>query len=161
MATQGCPCGYHGSGARPCQCLDTAVMRYRARVSGPLLDRIDLHVNVPRLEFAELEGSRASESSSTVRERVLAAAERRAQLPPADARALAEPVRRLLARASERLALSARAVGRVVSVAATIACLAGRTEVSTSDVAEALQYRPDPGFEHASHLDIGTGRGAQ
>jgi magnesium chelatase family protein len=140
-----CPCGYHGTGVKPCSCADHAVQRYRTRISGPLLDRIDLHVSVPRLPFCELGREQAGESSATVRARVVAA---RALLEALDPRArraprLAGAVERLMQRAVDRLALSARGVCRVSSVAQTIACLAGRRQIEAGDLAEALQYRPD------------------
>ncbi|RMD81160.1 MAG: ATP-binding protein [Candidatus Dadabacteria bacterium] len=139
-----CPCGYYGSAVRPCTCPESAVARYRSRISGPLLDRIDLFVHVPRLDFDEIAASPPSEPSAVVRRRVIAARKlsggrprSRRATPPADPAA-----RRLLARAVDRLALSARGLARVVSVAETIARLDGRTEVAARDIAEALQFRP-------------------
>ena len=139
-----CPCGYYGSQVRACNCPESSILRYRSRVSGPLLDRIDLYVEVPRLQFEEIASGRDSECSAGVRRRVLAARRLQAQQrrrvaakAPGD-----EGARRLLARAVDRLGLSARAVSRVVSVSETIARLAGRCEVTAGDVAEALQYRP-------------------
>ncbi|RMF25639.1 MAG: ATP-binding protein [Deltaproteobacteria bacterium] len=139
-----CPCGYYGTSVRACGCPESAIVRYRARVSGPLLDRIDLYVEVPRLEFEEISSGQCSERSADVRRRVVAARRLKDQkrrssgvAAPAD-----EGARKLLARAVDRLGLSARAVSRVVRVAETIALLAGRTEVEAGDIAEALAYRP-------------------
>jgi magnesium chelatase family protein len=142
-----CPCGFLGTPVRPCRCPEPTVARYRARISGPLLDRIDLFVHVPRLDFNEL-GTRAGERSASVRERVIAARAVRARdaTPARSADALHGEARRLLAVAVDRVGLSARGAARVVRVAQTIAYLAGRTEVETADVAEALQYRPDLGL---------------
>ena len=144
-----CPCGYLGSAARGCSCGEAAVRRYHARLSGPLLDRVDLHVHVPRLEFAQLAGCGGTESSAQVRARVCLARNRRVQLPGhrQPGQALEGAARDLLARACERLALSARAATKLAGVALTIACLAGRERILPGDVAEALQYRPTERFE--------------
>ncbi|MEM7249194.1 MAG: YifB family Mg chelatase-like AAA ATPase [Acidobacteriota bacterium] len=152
-----CPCGWVGSPRRPCACSDTAVHRYRRRVSGPLLDRLDLQVHVPALSHRELTSRMPSESSVVVRARVEAA--RRRQLdrqgcPNGELRAselherlvLDDESRRLLAHAVDGLGLSARAHDRVLRVALTIQDLeAGATAASWSvtaeAVAEALAYR--------------------
>jgi magnesium chelatase family protein len=136
-----CPCGYDATGVRECTCADGARMRYRSRISGPLLDRIDLFVNVPRLEFAELTSRASGEPSASVRSRVATA---RTTLERARRHSSgAHPdARMLLAEAADRLALSARAVRRVTRIAMTIAALDGRTAARREDVAEALQYRP-------------------
>jgi magnesium chelatase family protein len=142
-----CPCGMHGTGASPCECADIAVQRYRARVSGPLLDRIDLHVHVPRVAFHELASTAEVECSAAPRERVTAARAllgdvRRRETAGAALAFLSGEARRLLARAAERLGLSARGVGRTASVARTVAALRGASSAEREDVAEALQYRP-------------------
>jgi magnesium chelatase family protein len=139
-----CPCGFLDTGVRECRCPQAAVTRYRARVSGPLLDRVDLFVSVPRLDFTALGERQAGESSDVVRARVIAArALRRAcGTPVASADELTPAPHRLLASAVDRMALSARGVARVVRVAQTIAYLAARTEIRAGDLAEALQYRP-------------------
>jgi magnesium chelatase family protein len=144
-----CPCGYLGCTTRACSCDERAVRRYHARLSGPLLDRIDLHVHVPRLEFSELTATTGCESSSSVRERVSFARKRRLRLSADQEprQALEGAAQALLAKACERLALSGRGATKIASVALTIACLAGRDRVLAADVAEALQYRPTKRFE--------------
>jgi len=152
-----CPCGYLGDGAGACRCTPPLVDRYRARVSGPLLDRIDLHVEVPRVPVAALADDAPSEEpSAAVRARVEAARARQrrrlgprtiplnAHIPGREVRRLCHigPAgRRLLEAASERLGLSARAYTRILRVARTIADLAGEDEITTSHLAEAIQYR--------------------
>lgn len=149
-----CPCGHWGDLRRRCRCLSAEVSRYRARVSGPLLDRLDLHVHVSALDWPELEDMRPGECSREVQARVVAARRRQrerlgpgrtnAGLTSAEMRSHALPDaagRELLRRASERLALSARAYERVLRVARTIADLGGAESVRLPDVREALQYR--------------------
>ncbi|MGQ3058649.1 MAG: YifB family Mg chelatase-like AAA ATPase [Nevskia sp.] len=153
-----CPCGYLGDagpGAGRCRCTPDQVARYRGRLSGPLLDRIDLHVFVPRLDPAALasQAPPVIESSADVRQRVCAARERQreragtinALLGPKaldrDA-VLDDASRQLLLTAMSRLGLSARAYHRVLKVARTIADLAGVESLATAHVAEALRYRP-------------------
>ncbi len=153
-----CPCGYLGDRVRPCICTPIQVRRYRGRISGPLLDRIDLQVFVPGVTGRELagDGDAISESSSTVRERVAAARTRQqgrydgmgiacnAQLKGRILKKYAAPDaegRRLLEVAVERLGLSARAYHRILRVARTIADLAGREQVTAPDIAEAIGYR--------------------
>jgi magnesium chelatase family protein len=130
-------------------------VRYRARVSGPLLDRIDLHVELPRVPIAALTGAPSDEeTSATVRARVIAARERQraryrsarlnAHLPGRLVRRVCriDPAgERLVEVASERLALSARAFTRILRLARTIADLAGVEAIATSHLAEAIQYR--------------------
>jgi magnesium chelatase family protein len=147
-----CPCGHLGSAVRTCICSAAAVVAYRARLSGPLLDRIDLHVDVPALPYQELAGASPGEPTTVVRARVAAARERQrargpawnARLPPADL-AAAAPLdgagHALLERAVARRGLSARAITRIRRVARTIADLAGSAEVRAVHLAETLQYR--------------------
>ncbi len=151
-----CPCGFRGDPRRACTCSEHDVSRYRRKISGPLLDRIDLHVEVPALPSSDLTTDVAPESSRHVRERVLRARARQASrtgdgrltnaaLSPARLRAtvsLHSEAATLLARAMDRLALSARSHQRVVRVARTIADLEGATTTGPSHVAEALRYRP-------------------
>ena len=145
-----CPCGTLGDSAGTCRCTPEQVARYRARVSGPLLDRIDLHVEVPRIGDADDAGP--AESSEAVRERVAGARAvqlRRAgkpnqRLSVSELRthcALAPGGRRLLARAMEKLHLSARARDRVLRVARTIADLADSDGIDAEHVAEAIGFR--------------------
>ena len=154
-----CPCGTLGDPAGTCRCTPEQTARYRARVSGPLLDRIDLHVEVPRVRGDEDSGP--AESSAAVRERVAAA--RAAQIARAQKPnqrlsvgelrthcTLAPGGRRLLARAMEKLHLSARARDRVLRVARTIADLARSDRIADEHVAEGIGFRT---------LDRGAGRG--
>ena len=149
-----CPCGYLGDSLGRCRCTPDQVSRYRSRLSGPLLDRIDLQVFVPRLEAATLARAEApeTETSDTVRERVVRARTRQqvragkpnAQLGPKELERdgpLDEATRKLLETAMTRLALSARAYHRVLKVARTIADLAGVDAIAVAHVAEALRYR--------------------
>jgi magnesium chelatase family protein len=151
-----CPCGHLGDPRYACRCPPPLIERYRGRVSGPLLDRIDLHVEVPAVSLKELRSS-AGESTETVARRVAAA--RAIQLDrfgpgtptPNNAAMGPEQLRRfcavdpdgraLLDRAFERLGLSARALDRVLKVARTIADLAGSDAIRASHLAEAIQYR--------------------
>jgi len=148
-----CPCGWAGDRSGRCRCAVDGIQRYRGRVSGPLLDRIDLHVEVPRLEPHELrDDTPCGEDSSTVRARVVAAREvqlRRsekanAQLQPGELAQhcrLSTADRQLLEDAVERLQLSARSMHRILRVARTVADLQGSEEIRTAHVAEAIGYR--------------------
>jgi magnesium chelatase family protein len=147
-----CPCGYLGHFSRRCKCSEDMVTRYRARISGPLLDRIDLHVDVPSLSADDLAVAKRGESSSVVRERVVVARARQvgrqgvpnARLEGAEVEARARPdadAGKFLRDASAKMMLSARAHHRVLKVARTVADLAGKEVVGVNDVAEALQYR--------------------
>jgi magnesium chelatase family protein len=147
-----CPCGWYGSGARDCRCDEVAIQRYRQRISGPLLDRIDLHVHVSSQPWSKLSGASAGEPSERARERVLAARSRQAKRGPEpnarilDAKldtrlAITREANALLGRAVDRLNLSARAARRIQRVARTIADLAAEDRVDSAAVAEALGYR--------------------
>jgi magnesium chelatase family protein len=150
-----CPCGWRGAPQRDCRCDDAAVARYAARISGPLLDRIDLHVPVAPVSWNALDAPVGPEgSSAAARQRVAAARARQrersgginARLRDADldAAAAATPdARRLLGRAVEKLGLSARAARRALRVARTIADLAGEPWVEATAMAEALSFRGD------------------
>ncbi len=147
-----CPCGFAGSRQRACHCTPEQVARYQGRLSGPLLDRIDLHVEVPALPADELLAAPPGEASSAVRERVSAAHGRALARQGKANQALAgqeideharlEPAARaFLQTAATRLAWSARGTHRALKVARTIADLAGSETVGTVHVAEAVQYR--------------------
>jgi len=148
-----CPCGYAGDSSGRCRCTGDAIARYLGRLSGPLLDRIDLHVEVPRLPQGVLNTAHAAgESSAVVRARVVAARERQVQRAGhANAWlggrrlerdcALASADRQLVERATERLGLSARAYHRILRVARTLADLDGRERIGTADLTEAIGYR--------------------
>ena len=147
-----CPCGYLGDAERRCACGQEQVRRYRARVSGPLIDRIDLHIEVPRLAHRVLRGDVAEESSATVRARVCAARDRQLQRAGKPNSALGvreieryctlnETDHRLLEQALERLGLSPRAYHRILKVARTIADLAGSDGIRTPHLTEAISYR--------------------
>lgn len=147
-----CPCGYLGDPERRCACGPEQVRRYRARVSGPLIDRIDLHIEVPRLAHRLLRCDTPEETSATVRDRVCAARDRqlqRAGKPNSllntreierDCR-LIEADYRLLEQALARLGLSARAYHRILKVARTIADLAASADIRTPHLTEAISYR--------------------
>jgi magnesium chelatase family protein len=150
-----CPCGFLGDPRRSCRCDSGERARYGRKLSGPLLDRIDLHVAVPAVPWADLEAG-AAESSDTIRSRVAGARDRagrrrpgvpgfrNADLLPSDlepSRVLEPDARRLLARAVESLGLSVRALYRSLKVARTVADLAAAERVGTEHLAEAISYR--------------------
>jgi magnesium chelatase family protein len=156
MATQRCPCGFFGDPQRACTCAFPVVQRYRTRISGPLLDRIDIQIEVPAVAFRELASEAAAESSALIRARVEAARRRQlarfqgrgvfsnAQMTSRDLRdhcALERQGERLLEQAMQRLGLSARAYARILKVARTIADLDAAERIAAAHVAEAIQYR--------------------
>ena len=148
-----CECGWLGDPSDQCRCVPPQIARYRGRVSGPLLDRIDLHVFVPRVPVRALTSESVdAEPSTTIRARVVAARERQharygsanAHLPGRLVRRLCRidvAGQRLLEVATERLGLSARAYTRILRVARTIADLEGEERITTAHLAEAIQYR--------------------
>jgi len=152
-----CPCGYYNHPEKECVCAPGVVQRYLSKVSGPLLDRIDLHVEVVPVSFDEMTSQRKSESSEEIRERVVAAREIQAKRfkrnPEMYCNAMMgssmvkkvcvinDAGRALLKTAMERLGLSARAYDRILKVSRTIADLAGSEEIKIEHLAEAIQYR--------------------
>ena len=151
-----CPCGYYNHPTKECSCSAAAVHRYVGRISGPLMDRIDLHVEITPVSREELASEQAAESSAAVRERVTRARERQAErfrgtgiytntmMTSAMLREfcpLSAEARRLLDMAMERLQLSARAYDRIIKVARTIADLAGEKDISPLHISEAITYR--------------------
>ncbi len=151
-----CPCGYYGDPVRACTCAPGTVTRYQKRLSGPLLDRIDIHVEVPRVDYEKLSDERLGESSAAVRERVEAArriqharfaglpAHTNADMGVAEVRRFCEldaDGRALVRAAMAQMQLTARAYHRVLKLARTIADLAGAQNVAPQHLAEALQYR--------------------
>ena len=153
-----CPCGFNGDPTRECTCSDGLVMRYQKRISGPLLDRIDVFVDVPRVEYEKLAGDGDAEPSAAVAGRVRAArvlqverfgggrTKSNAEMSPTEVRehcqgALAPQAGSLLRVAMQQFSLSARAFHRILKLARTIADLAGSEGIATAHLAEAIQYR--------------------
>ncbi|HVU17759.1 MAG TPA: ATP-binding protein [Candidatus Didemnitutus sp.] len=151
-----CPCGYLGDPRNSCRCTPAQIQRYWARVSGPLLDRIDIHVEAPALSIGELRASQAGESSAVLRERVASTRARQrerfadtrkntnARMTPTQIKracALEPSLGDLLQRAMEQLRLSARAYDRILKVARTIADLAEAETIAAPHLLEAIQYR--------------------
>ena len=151
-----CPCGYRGTRSAECRCDDAAVAKYVSKLSGPLLDRIDLQIEIARVPFDDMVRGERAERSSTIRERVLAAraiqAERfsgtpitcNAEIPGSAVRtfcALDKVAMDILSKASARRQFSARALDRIARAARTIADLAGSEHIAAEHVAEAIQYR--------------------
>ena len=151
-----CPCGYYGDANRTCTCTLPQLLRYRSRISGPLLDRIDLHVEVPALRYRELAGEDPQEGSEEIRQRVDRAREiqrRRfeklkihcnAQMTTRHIRKFCQiddQSRKLMEMAVDKLGMSARAYGRILKIARTIADLEGSLEIKVHHVSEAIQYR--------------------
>lgn len=157
-AANPCPCGFHGDPRRTCECPTHRVLQYRLKLSGPLLDRVDLRLDVPRLSKAELLGQEPGETSARVRGRVEEARDRQrhrfggtgirsnAEMPGAVARRvldLTDDAAALLSRAVDRFALSGRGFDRALRVARTVADLAASERVEADHVAESLSYRAD------------------
>ena len=151
-----CPCGFRGDSAHDCTCTPPLLQRYRSRLSGPLLDRIDLHIEVPRVPHKDLTDQSPAESSATIRQRVNRARHiQRDRLTPfglhANSQMQARHIRRfckldekgdqLLEQVTDKLGLSARSFTRILKLARTIADLAESEAIQTLHLAEAIQYR--------------------
>lgn len=152
-----CPCGFFGDPTRECHCSPMQIQRYVSKISGPLLDRIDIHIEVPAVKYKELRNGNPAEASASVRERVIAAravqlerfkGEKKiyanAQMPPKLLRKHCEisaDGEKLLENAIQKLGLSARAHDRILKVARTIADLDGVAEIQSRQLSEAIQYR--------------------
>jgi magnesium chelatase family protein len=153
-----CPCGYFNDKSRECMCTPPMIQRYVAKISGPLLDRIDIHIEVPAVQYKELRGGSAAEGSAEIRGRVLAARDLQrerfrkhgekiysnAQMSTRQVRTYCElgpDSERLLERAMQQQGLTARAHDRILKVARTIADLAGSDALTVAHLAEAIQYR--------------------
>lgn len=151
-----CPCGFFGDQKRECTCSYREIQRYRAKISGPLMDRIDIHIDVPSVPFKDLTGVSQGESSSHIYQRVLAAKriqEERFHKTKIHSNAMmntrqikkfceiGDRANALLEKAMEKFGLSARALSRILKISRTIADLAGADSIETAHVAEAIQYR--------------------
>jgi magnesium chelatase family protein len=152
-----CPCGYYNHPERECVCGPGVVQKYLSKISGPLLDRIDLHVEVTPVSFDQISSNRKSESSEQIRERVILARKRQterfkdhkdiysnAMMAPEMVKQICvieEAGKALLRRAMEKLGLSARAYDRILKVSRTIADLADSDDIKVEHLAEAIQYR--------------------
>ena len=153
-----CPCGFHNDRTRECHCTPPIIQRYISKISGPLMDRIDIHIDVPAVNYKEMRSTTLPESSSAIRERVIRARQVQlqrfsacrqkiycnAQMAPRHMRAFCElsaDCERLLERAMTQQGLSARAHDRILKVARTIADLEGASAIEPKHIAEAIQYR--------------------
>lgn len=153
-----CPCGYMGSTEQQCRCSTTQVARYRSRISGPLLDRIDIHIDAPALSIKELQNASTGETSINIKNRIEkcrlvqkrryqgkdASKQRNSDLNSKDLRkycAIKPSDSSILEKAMTELSLSARAYDRILKVARTIADLSGAETIETAHLLEAIQYR--------------------
>jgi len=152
-----CPCGYYGHPTKECTCTPFVIQKYISKISGPLLDRIDLHIDVPSVRFEELSESSVSDSSADIRKRIIKARELQKERFKNEKNiycnahmeskhikiycAIGDESKKLLKHAMDKLGFSARAHDRILKVARTIADLAGSENIQTSHIAEAIQYR--------------------
>jgi magnesium chelatase family protein len=155
-----CPCGYYGDSEKQCTCTMTMVNKYQKRISGPIMDRIDIHLDVPRVPMDKLAGLDGGEPSTSIRQRVEAAraiqqarfaalnkpnVQVNGDMGPSDVQKfcpLDKAGSAMIRMAVERMGLSARAYHRILKLSRTIADLAGSEQVQQQHLAEALQYRP-------------------
>ncbi len=151
-----CPCGFFNDPSRECTCTPPMIQRYVSKISGPLLDRIDIHIDMPAVKYRELRDDASGEGSAEIRERVIGARDRQlerfqgekiysnAQLSPRMIRKycqISPDCERLLESAMTRLGLSARAHDRILKVSRTLADLEGAENISSTHISEAIQYR--------------------
>ena len=151
-----CPCGYYGSKEKECTCTEQAISKYMGKISGPLLDRIDIQIEVTGVKYQKLESNNKIESSKDIQKRVNVARQiqrerykdekiySNSELTPKLIEKycqIDEQSKKILQTAFEKLGFSARAYGRILKVARTIADLAGSTQINKSHIAEAIQYR--------------------
>jgi magnesium chelatase family protein len=151
-----CPCGYHGDRQKTCSCSAVQIQNYRKKISGPIIDRIDMHLEVPRIDFKKLSEKAPDENSATIKKRVQTAREIQAERfkrekfftnsemsseKTRQACALNEETKELIGRAVTSLHLSARAYFRILKLARTIADLEEKPDISSANLAESLQYR--------------------
>ncbi len=152
-----CPCGYYCDPIKPCTCSSQVITKYQKWISGPLLDRIDIHIQVPRVEYDKLSDERFGESSNIIQKRVQSAREiqtkrfsdthiySNADMHPAEVRKFCvqdETCKNLMKSAMNQLQLSARAYHRILKLARTIADMADSSDIRPNHIADALQYRP-------------------
>jgi len=156
MATQPCPCGYHGDASKPCTCTPQQVQRYRSRISGPLMDRIDIQIEVPSVKYKELSAEHGGEHSNPIRERVnesrkVQGGRFKKTRAKCNAQMNAQQIRkhckvddeghRLLENVVDKLGMSARAHARILKVSRTIADLEESESIKPHHLSEAIQYR--------------------
>ncbi|MBU1160192.1 ATP-binding protein, partial [Patescibacteria group bacterium] len=152
-----CPCGYYGDKEKQCVCSSIQILNYRKKISGPIIDRIDMHIEVPRVKFDKLSSDHSSEDSKTIKQRIQKARQiqkQRFQKSPYITNSemsshavkqfcpVDETSKQLLRNAVDQMHLSARAYFRILKLARTIADLAEEEKILTTHIAEALQYRP-------------------
>jgi len=154
-----CPCGYYGDSLKPCTCAPVVVTKYQKRISGPMLDRIDIHIEVPRVDYEKLSGDRTGETSESIRARVQAARDiQRKRFSSSNSDIICNAAMRvgeirqfcrlqdegqsLMRAAMSQMNLSARAYHRILKLARTIADLGESEAIQPPHLAEALQYRP-------------------